>query len=498
MKAYLALEQRFARRAAIQDALGILHWDSETMMPKAAAPYRAEATAELRGMAHDLLAHAEVQDLLAAAEEDKGSLDPWQLANLREMRRLVVHEMAVPRTLVEANAKAVVKARLAWREARAGGEFARLVSPLGDVVELQRAIGAAKGRALGVGPYDALLDAFDPGLRTTAIDPVFAALREDLPHLIEKACARQARLPPVAAPKGPFPAGAQRRLAESVMGTLGFDFARGRLDDSPQPFCGGATDDVRVTETYDEADFLSSLMAVFHECGHALYEQGRPRHMLRQPVGRARGLTLHESQALLMEMQACCSREFVCYLAPLARAAFGATGDEWSADNLHRLMSKVEPRLIRIDADEMTYVLHAVIRYDLERAMIDGALSVDNLPAAYNDAVRRTLGLDVPNDREGCLQDIHWSAGLWGYFPSYALGAILAAQLFETACRACPDILPSLARGEPGGLRTWLRANVYDKASLLETGELVAAATGRPLEYAPYAAYLARRYVDAN
>jgi carboxypeptidase Taq len=498
MKSYHLLEQKFARRAAIQDALGILHWDTETVMPSGAAHSRSEATATLRGIAHDLLTESAIEDLLATAEAERDLLDPWQLGNLREMRRLVVQESAVPRDLVEANSKAILNARIVWREARAKSEFALLLAPLAQVVELQRAIGEAKGRPLGLTAYDALLDSFDPGVRVNLIDPVFAELRGSLPDLIDQASARQARMPAIQTPKGPFPVPAQRRLAEDLMRMIGFDFERGRLDVSLQPFCGGATDDVRVTQSYSEDDFVNALMGLFHECGHALYEQGRPRQFLHQPIGRARGLTLHESQALLMEMQACSTREFVSYLAPVAQAAFGATGNEWSADNLYRLMSKVEPSLIRMDADEMTYVLHAVIRYDLEKAMIAGDLPVAELPAVYNDAIKRGLGLTVPNDRAGCLQDIHWSAGLWGYFPSYALGAILAAQLFDSACRARADTLAALAQGSFAPLREWLQKHVHGKASLLETNELIAAASGRPLQFDAYAEYLRKRYVEPS
>jgi carboxypeptidase Taq len=498
MKAYNLLEQKFARRASIQDALGILHWDTETMMPKGAAHYRSEATATLRGIAHELLTDGEVQDLLAAAEAEKDTLDLWQLGNLREMRRVFIQESAVPRDLVEAKSKAVLKAQIAWREARPKGDFALLVEPLAQVVELQRAVGAAKGRQLGLPVYDALLESFDPGVRESVIDPIFTELRARLPDLIDQARTRQSDLPIQQAPKGPFPRQAQRRLAEDLMRIIGFDFERGRLDISRQPFCGGATDDVRITRRDDESDFLSALTALFHECGHALYEQGRPRQFLRQPVGEARGLTLHESQALLMEMQACSTREFVSHLAPLARAVFGGTGPEWSEDNLYQLMSKIEPSLIRMDADEMTYVLHAVIRYDLEKSMISGDLPAEDLPTEYNAAINRTFGMTVPNDRVGCLQDIHWSAGLWGYFPSYALGAIVAAQLFDAACKAQPDTLAALAKGNFAPLRDWLQTHIHSKGSLLETDELIAAATGHPLRTDPYMEYLRRRYIELN
>ena len=495
MRAYDCLAQRFERRACMEDALGILHWDSETMMPKGAAQYRSEATAALQGIAHDMLLGGEVAELLEAAEQQQDVLDSWQRGNLREMRRLFVQESAVPRDLVEAKSKAVFKARMAWREANAESDFALLKAPLAQVAALQRDIGTAIGQRSNLAAYDALLDGFDPGLRSSFIEPIFAQLRTSLPELIERARSMQASLPVKPLPKAALAAPARRQLFEHLMRAIGFDFERGRLDTSRQPFCGGATDDVRITDRHDEDDVLNALTALFHECGHALYEQGRPRQFLRQPVGSPRGLTLHESQALLLEMQACSTPEFVSYLAPLLRAATGANDDAWSEPNIYRLMNKVEPSLIRMDADEMTYVLHAVIRYDLEKSMIDGDLQVADLPEAYDAAIWQSLGMKVPNDRAGCLQDIHWAAGLWGYFPSYALGAIVAAQLFEAACLAQPQARSALKGGNFAPLRDWLQTNIYSKGSLCETGELIAAATGQPLRTQPYMAYLRRRYV---
>ena len=325
------------------------------------------------------------------AEGESATFDRWQESNLREMRRIYSQEVAIPRDLVELNSKVALEATIAWRQARENGEFELLAAPLARVVESQRAIGEARGQYLGLATYDALLDSFDPGLCRDAIDPILAQLKAELPILIDQAYDRQSRLPALQPFDGPFPVPAQRKLGEDLMRTIGYDFARGRLNSSQQPFCGGATDDVRITARYNEQGFLSGLQALFHECGHALYEQGRPREYLRQPVGNARGLTLHESQALLMEMQACSTPEFVSYLAPLARAAFGGKGSAWSVENIHRSMVRIDRSLIRMDADEMTYVLHAIIRYDLEKSMISGDLPVDDLPAAYNDSNQKYI-----------------------------------------------------------------------------------------------------------
>ncbi len=498
MQAYETLAALFARLRALNDAAGILGWDAQTLMPAGAADGRAEQLATLRGMAHELLVAPAVTDLLAQAQADHrsggGGLGPWEAANLREMKRIHAHAAAVPGDLVVAESKATSKAEMAWREARAASDFALLRPHLEAVLAAERAIAQAKGAALGLSPYDALLDQFDPGLRGSFIDPLFDRLRIELPGLL--AAAREAQAGDSAAPAalaGLYPVAAQRDLGERLMRAVGFDFERGRLDTSLHPFCGGATSDVRITTRYSADDFSRALMGVLHETGHAMYEQGRPRAWLQQPVGDARGMVLHESQSLLIEMQACRTPEFLGFLAPLARDAFGP--DTPDADALHRLYTRVEPGFIRVDADEVTYPAHILLRTDLERAMIDGSLAVADLPGAFNDGMKHLLGLDVPDDARGCLQDIHWPSGGWGYFPTYTLGAVAAAQLFEAACAADGGIVPGLGRGDFSGLVAWLRANVHGKGSLLETDALITEATGRPLGLESYLAHLKRRYV---
>ena len=495
MTPYLSLERLFGRLRSLNDAAGILGWDAQTLMPAGAAEGRAEQLATLRGLAHDLLAAPSTADLLAAAEARIADLDAWQAANLAEMRRAHAHAVAVPGDLVEAESKAASASEMAWREARAMSDFTILAPHLAEVLRLARAVGEAKGAALGLAPYDALLDQYDPGLRRARIDPLFDRLRAEIPGLIRAACERQARQGPPPALGGAFPVAGQRALGEALMRDLGFDFARGRLDTSLHPFCGGATSDVRITTRYAEGDFTRSLMGVLHETGHALYEQGRPRAWLGQPVGDARGMTLHESQSLLIEMQACRTPEFMHHLAPALKGAFGAEAAALDPARLHRIFTRVEPGFIRVDADEVTYPAHILLRYDLERAMVDGDLAVADLPAAFDAGVAALLGLAVPDDARGCLQDIHWPGGAFGYFPTYTLGAAAAAQLFEAATAAEPGIRPGLARGDFGPLLGWLRGNVHEKGSSRGTDAILEEATGRPLGLDAYLAHLRRRYL---
>jgi carboxypeptidase Taq len=496
MTSYQEIETRFRRLGALQEAAGVLQWDTATLMPEGGAGARAEQSATLALVCHEMLTDPAIGDLLDGAER-QNDLDAWQRANLREMRRSWLHATAVPGDLVEAASRAGSECERIWRAARPASDFALVRPALQRVLDLTREVAAAKAARLGKSPYEALIDRYEPGITTDEIDRLFDDLAAALPDLIERVLARQAAAPASLEPKGPFPVETQRAIATRLMTRLGFDFEHGRLDTSLHPFCGGTPDDVRITTRYDESDFRGALMGVLHETGHALYERGLPESWRRQPVGEARGMAMHESQSLLIEMQACRSREFTEYLAPLLRESFGGSGTAWSADNLYRLNTRVARSFIRVDADEVTYPAHVILRYRLERALIAGDLVLADLPAAWNDGMKQLIGTVPPDDRRGCLQDIHWYDGLFGYFPTYTLGAMIAAQLFDAAKRADPAILPGIARGDFAPLLAWLRANVHGKGSFLSRGEIIEGATGRPLDAAIYRRHLERRYLGA-
>lgn len=492
--AYTMLEARFRKMNAVAEALSVLSWDQATMMPEGAAEYRAEQVATLRGINHEQITAPDMGELLdnAAAEP----LDTWQSANLREMRRDWIHASALPADLVDALARAESACEMVWRGARAAADFKAVLPALKVLLNLVREVGQVKAEALGVSVYDALLDQYEPLGRSAEIDPVFDHLEGFLPGFIAEVLDAQAARPPVAEPPGPFPIESQKALGAKLMGVLGFDFHHGRLDISHHPFCGGYPGDIRVTTRYNEDDFASAMMGVLHETGHALYEFGLPSgHWRPQPVGRARGMVVHESQSLLMEMQACRSKEFATFLAPLVKETFGGQGAAWEADNLYRRGIRVSRGFIRVEADEVTYPAHVIIRYRLEKALIEGRMELDDLPEAWNRGYERLLGITPPDDRLGCLQDIHWYGGAWGYFPTYSLGAMTAAQLFDAAKRADPAIPDGLSRGDFKPLLAWLRTNVHSKGSSLSTRELLTQATGRPLDPSVFEAHLRRRYL---
>ncbi|HLI21268.1 MAG TPA: carboxypeptidase M32, partial [Stellaceae bacterium] len=451
---YAALEARFRRLGALGEAQAVLHWDMATQMPEGGAEARAEQLATLKLIRHDILGDAALPDLFAGAEA-QNDLDPWQRANLGEMRRSWLHATAVPAELVEASSKAASACEMVWRQARPASDFARVLPALQKVLDLTRQVAAAKAAKLGTSPYDALLDQYEPGGSTAAIDRVFAPFAAHLPGLIDDALAAQGKRPAPLVPEGPFPIAKQRDAAVKLMERIGFDFDHGRLDISLHPFCGGTPDDVRITTRYEEGNFQRALQGVLHETGHAMYERGLPEAWRRQPVGRARGMSLHESQSLLVEMQVCRSRAFQRFAAPILRDVFGASGPAWEAENLYRLGTRVERSFIRVDADEVTYPAHVILRYRLERALLAGDLALKDLPAAWNDGMKALLGIVPPDDRRGCLQDIHWYEGAFGYFPTYTLGAMTAAQLFDAAKRADPGILPGIERGDFAPLMAW-------------------------------------------
>ena len=493
--AYRQLEQRFRRLGAIEQAISVLHWDTAAIMPDGGAVARAEQLATLRLIAHQHLVAPEIDGLLAEAEAAADDLGQWQRANLREMRRRWRHATAVPAVLIEAESRACSECEAVWRKGRLENDFAAVLPGLERILRIEREIASVKAGLLGTSPYEALLDQYEPGASVAEIDRLFGEIAGFLPDLIEGALIRQAALPS-APPCGPFPIGTQRRLAMRLMERIGFDFAHGKLDISAHPFCGGTPDDVRITTRYNEDDFARALMGVLHETGHALYQRGLPAEWRLQPVGRARGMAMHESQSLLLEMQVCRSRAFLTYAAPIIREAFGGDGPEWEVDALYRRQIRVRRGFIRVDADEVTYPAHVILRYRLERAMLAGDLHPAELPGAWAAGMREVLGVAPGDDREGCLQDIHWYDGNWGYFPTYTLGALIAAQLFEAARRDVPGLMQAIAEGEFAPLLGWARERVHSKGSLLSTAELVKTATGQPLGTASFQRHLRDRYLS--
>lgn len=494
MSAYQELHRRFERHYVLRSSADMLEWDAQALMPENSGELRAAQLGTLRVLAHQAIVAPEVAEWLSEAESAPPEGE-WERANVAAMRRAWVHAASVPSDLVEARTRAVSGCELAWRSARKRDDFASLLPRLREVLNLTRQLAQAKAPALGVSVYDALIDEYEPGVREAFLTPLFARLERELPPLVEAILEKQARRPAPAPLGGPFPVAEQAALGRFLAGRIGFDFTRGRMDVSAHPFCGGAAEDVRITTRYDERDFLSSVMGTVHETGHALYESGLPRAWVRQPVGHAIGMAMHESQSLIVEMQAARTPQFLGYLAGVAREQFGADPAVLSAENLIAHALRVERGLIRVDADEATYPLHVIVRFRIERALLSGDLDLADLPAAFREGMQELVGTSSPTDRDGCLQDVHWPSGAFGYFPSYTLGAMAAAQLFAAALRQHPQIHAELGRGELESLRGFLRSNVHELGSRFDTNTVLARATGSVLDAGPLLAHLRARYL---
>jgi carboxypeptidase Taq len=492
--AYDRLAARFRLIATIGECASMLGWDAAAVMPPGGGAARGDQLAVLAVLQHQHLAAPETQADLAAAETS----DPWEAANLRLMRHAYTRARALPADLIEARTKANSNCEKVWRVARQTADF-RMVQPLlTEVLHLTREVAAALSGALGLSPYDALMDGYQHGMCADDVAPIFNAYQEFLSSTLPEVEHYQAQQPVPIRPVGPFPVLAQQTLCHDLARRFGLDFNHARLDQSAHPFSGGTPTDVRITTRYLESDFSSAILAVVHEIGHALYERGLPSAYARLPVGEAAGMAVHESQSLIVEMQAARCDAFLGWLGGRLHETFGGAPEPYGMENLGRLWRHVQRGTIRVDADELTYPAHVILRFRLERAMISGDLAIADLPGAWRDGLKSLLGITPPDDAQGCLQDIHWYDGAFGYFPSYTLGAMAAAQLMHAAREQVPDLDEGFARGDLSPLLTWLHTHVHSVGSRFDLHTILERATGRRLDPLAFQAHLRRRYLNAE
>ncbi|MFR9717819.1 carboxypeptidase M32 [Aeromonas diversa] len=489
---YQQLEAHQRQIHRLQHLAAICGWDQATMMPEGGNDARAEAMAELEVLLHEKQTAPEVGDWIAAAEGE--SLSAQQQANLHEIRRHWQDARLLPTDLVEALSLAGSKCEHAWRRQRKENDWAGFAPNLEEVVRLSREVARLRAEALGVRPYDAMLALYEPGMSVTKLDQVFGDLATWLPGLITEVTERQ-RGAAILTPVGPFPVEQQKALGLEVMGLIGFDFNHGRLDVSTHPFCGGVPTDVRLTTRYNDDEFVSSLMGIIHETGHARYEQGLPRDWLGQPAGEARSMGVHESQSLFCEMQLGHHPAFLSLIAPHIRTHFG-NQPALAPANLERLYNRVEPGFIRVDADEVTYPAHVILRYELERDLMEGRIEVRDIPELWDQKMRHWLGISTAgNYRDGCMQDIHWTDGSFGYFPSYTLGAMTAAQLRFALERDLGEMGAVIEAGKLPAIFDWLKQKIWQQASFLSTDALMVQATGETLSPHWLRRHLEQRYL---
>lgn len=493
MNAYQQLEQYLKKYYDFENIAAIVSWDEAAMMPAGGGQARAEALATLSAVQHEWLTNKKVAKLIKQAKDVEG-LSLWQQRNLYWIEKTYLQSTCIPAKLIEEYTNESLISVQAWRELRAKNDWLAFKPYLEKLFKKVKTIADIKAQIFQKTSLDVLIDEYSPDLDCKTITPIFNSMKQELPTLIPKILEKQhqSRIKPIS---GHFPIERQKQLGMEIMAHLGFDFNHGRLDVSHHPFCGGISSDVRITTKYKEDDFLSSLMAIAHETGHALYEQGLLKEWHTQPVGHSLGMTIHESQSLFIEMQVCRSLAFVHFITPLVQKYF-PDAQNLTAENLYYNYTTVKPGLIRIDADEVTYPLHVILRYEIEQLLFASEITIDDLPAVWDSYMQKYLGLStLANDKNGVMQDVHWPSGAFGYFPAYTFGALIAAQLFTALKKSIPNIKDQIEEGNFKPLLGWLRENLHQKAKLYPYQELLRQATGEELNSNYYLAHIKEKYL---
>jgi carboxypeptidase Taq len=480
-----------ARQAALLESIeAVLGWDERTYMPTAAGEYRAEQMTFISGQVHQRRTNPRIGELLAFLAGSELTKDPHSdsAATLRQLQRDFDKRVKLPQALVEELTRASVLGQQAWVKARQANDFASFAPHIEKLYALKR----QQAECLGYRdhPYDALLDDFEPEAKTSEVAVVLAALRDELAPLVQ-AIMQSGKKAPVEILARRYPRDAQEAFGKMAAAAIGFDFQRGRLDVTHHPFCSGmGPHDCSITTRYDEQFFSSAFFGILHEAGHGIYDQGLRPDQFGLPPGTYLSLGIHESQSRMWENLVGRSRAFWRHFFPQLVAAFPAALQGIQPDEWFWAINHVQPSLIRVEADEATYNLHIIIRFELEQALLTGDLPVGDLPAAWREKYRQYLGIEPPTDADGCLQDIHWSAALIGYFPTYSLGNLYASQFYEQADRDLGGIDEQLARGEFAPLKEWLQRNIHHRGQCYSAAELVELVTGQPLSHAPLMRHL--------
>ena len=501
MNAYESLQKRSREVESYQRTAGVLSWDQETCMPPKAGAFRAEQLSQMTGLTHRLATSQEMGDwikscedsLPAVADEDQNA---QRAANVREWRRDYDRATKLPSRLVEELALTSSLSREAWISARRESNFAGFAPWLEKIIKLSREQAECWGYEACV--YDALLEGYEPGARVADLNPLFADLQKELTPLLPRLVKATSAVDP-ARLRRDYSISSQQKFNRLIASAMGFDFEAGRIDTTVHPFCTDlGPGDIRMTTRYQNDDFTGSLFGVMHETGHALYNQGLLTENFGTPMGTFISLGIHESQSRLWENQIGRDRVFWKHWYHAACQEFLGLSDI-PLDELWLLVNRIEPSFIRVEADEATYNLHIILRYEMEQKLITGELPIADLPAAWNQRFEELFHLPIPDDAHGCLQDTHWSLGLFGYFPTYTLGTLNAAQLFRAALQQVPELQSDLEKGEYARLLSWLREKIHRHGRRYSPSELTERATGEPLRASYFLDYLKAKYgLDAN
>ncbi len=494
------LDAHNLKLTGLDHALAILGVDEATNMPTGGGQQRAQTMAMLSAMRHEMASAPEIGDLIAVAREEE--LTPDQQAGLAEFKRQYLHLTALSPNFVRHRTQTTMRCEQLWRELRPSGDWSAFAPALEKVVALAREEAQLRSEASGLAPYDAMMEQYDPGNRTADINPVFSKLKANLAEFLPEALiSQEKRLAdrPLKPLSGSFAIEKQKALGLAAMEAVGFDFTHGRLDQSHHPFCGGVPTDVRMTTRYNDESFLPGLMGVLHETGHAQYEQGLPRENAHWPHNQASGMGAHESQSLFVEMQLARSPAFWRWAGELVSNHLGKElFDGWDVEDILAHVNLVKRGLIRVDADEVTYPMHVILRYEMEQDLISEKLKVADIPEVWNEKMNQYLSLSTKDNlADGPMQDVHWPAGLFGYFPSYTLGAMMAAQQWAAMENDLPDIENDIEKGDFSTLNQWRSEKIWKRGARLSTPELMVAVTGETLNPDYFMAHLKKRYLGA-
>jgi carboxypeptidase Taq len=478
IKNYLLLEQKIEKISHLNNLLAVSHWDCATYMPEGSAASRQKEISTLSAMAFEMMKSDEVKNLINDSMDESDFLDDWQKANLKLIKKNYENSVCIPLELEIENNLASSECEFVWRKAKQENDFKEVEPYLDRVLDSVRRIASLKSDCLGKDAYDSLIDSFDPDSASNDASAVFSILKKELPELAGRIIEKQKSEKNINF-SGEIGEETQKKICLKLMDYMGFDSKYGRLDKSVHPFCGGTLDDVRMTTRYDTKNFISGLLGVIHETGHGLYQQNLPKKYKYQPVGQAKGMAFHESQSLIMEMQAATTHEFLYFISKLLSDEFGLTSSEYSAENLYNKINKVSRSFIRVDADEVTYPLHVILRFEIEKSIIKDNLKASDIPAIWNEKMKEYLGVIPENYAKGCMQDIHWYSGWIGYFPSYSKGAIIASMLMKAAENKHPSIKQDLRTGDFSKLNDYLNENLRSYGSVYSEKELLNKATGK-------------------
>ena len=492
---YEELIDALKKTALLSSCASVLSWDEQTYLPLGGAQHRANQLGLLAGLVHERTTSPRIGELLSEIE-DTGALgneDSLLAVNVRETRRTYDRATKLPRQLVEEISRVASLAQHAWVQARKQADFKQFRPWLEKIVNLKREEAEAIGYPNGV-PYDALLDDFEPGANSSEVAKVFTALREELVQLVT-AIRESGKQPDVSILTRSYPIDAQRKFGIEAAKKIGFNFDEGRLDVAPHPFCSGfGPGDCRLTTRYDENHFPGAFFGTLHEAGHGMYEQGLDREAHGTPMGESTSLGIHESQSRMWENLVGRSRAFWKYFYKSAQATFSGALAQVALEDFYAAINDVRPSFIRVEADEVTYNLHIMLRFELEQPMIAGDLRPADMPGVWNEKFASYFGITPSDDANGCLQDIHWSGGLIGYFPTYALGNMYAAQIFDAAGDALGDLNEPFGRGEFEPLKQWLNKNIHLVGKQYRADRLVEVVTGRSLSHEPLMAHLHSKF----